>query len=50
MQQRRELLKMMKILPETVQIGDNQRRFPLQDVLSGEDEVIQPGHDEMARE
>ena len=38
---------MMNVLHKAVQIGDNHRWIPLQNMLSGEDEIIQPGHDEV---
>ena len=41
---------MVDILPEAVQVSDNQRGFPLQNMLSGKKQIIQPGHDEVPRE
>ena len=35
---------MVNILPEAVQVSDNQRWFPLQNVFSGKKQIIQPGH------
>ena len=31
---------MMNILPEAVQVGDDQRGFPLQNVLPGKEQII----------
>ena len=41
---------MVNLLPEAVQISDNQRGFPLQNMLPGQEKIIQAGHNIVSRE
>ena len=41
---------MVNFLPEAVQVSDNQRGFPLQNMLPGQEKIIQAGHNIVSRE